>query len=109
MSQEIRVVFVTVSTQEAARSLAERIVDERLAACVNLVGPITSVYRWEGAIQEDREVLMIIKSTEARLEMLKNRVAELHSYEVPEIIALPVSDGWPEYLDWVRKEAGANE
>lgn len=109
MSQEIRVVFVTVSTEEDARELAERLVGEGLAACVNLVGPVTSVYRWEGRIQQDPEILLVIKTTEARLKTLTSRVAELHRYEVPEIIALSVSDGWPPYLDWVRKETAAEE
>jgi len=103
------VVLTTAGSEEEARKIADALIERRLAACVNVVGGVTSVYRWEGTIQRDPEVLMIIKSTEARLEALKNRVAELHSYQVPEIIAVPVSEGWPAYLDWVRKETGADD
>ncbi len=88
---------------ETAKKLARALVEERLAACVNLVPDLTSVYRWQGEIVEDGEILLIVKTTEARLEALMARVPELHPYEVPEILALEVEDGHPPYLAWLKE------
>lgn len=85
---------------EAAR-IGRALVEENLAACANIVGPVRSIYRWRGAIEDAREFLLIIK-TQARLfDRLALRVKELHSYQVPEIIALPLTAGWKPYLDWI--------
>lgn len=98
------VAFVTAATSDEATRIAHALVEERLAACVNILAPIASVYRWEGQVQQDSEVLLVIKTTDARLPALIQRVKTLHSYQVPEIIAVPIADGSPEYLRWVLDE-----
>ena len=98
------VVLITAPNEpETAKKLARALVEERLAACVNLVPGLTSVYRWQGEIIEDGEILLIAKTTEARLAALMARVPELHPYEVPEILALEVKDGHPPYLAWLKE------
>ena len=97
------VVYVTAPSAEEARMLARVLVDERLAACVNLL-PVESVYRWEGKVEEAAEALLVIKTRRARLDALAARVRALHPYAVPEIIALPVVSGWPPYLQWIVDE-----
>jgi periplasmic divalent cation tolerance protein len=91
---------------EVGEKLGRTLVDERLAACVNLVPGVTSLYRWEGAVQKEGEVLMIVKTTIAAFERLRGRVLELHPYDAPEILDLGVRDGDPGYLDWVRDGVG---
>lgn len=103
MSTTVWVVYVTCPNQEEARTVAEALVSEKLAACVNIVPAIQSVYWWENAIQQDEEVLLIIKTTAENFEALARRVQELHSYTVPEVIALPVTTGSRDYLAWVAK------
>lgn len=98
------VAFVTAATTDEATRIARALVDERLAACVNIIAPIVSVYRWEGHVQQDSEVLLVIKTTDARLPDLVRRVKALHSYQVPEVIALPIADGSPDYLRWLLDE-----
>ncbi len=100
---EAVVVYVTASSSEEAARLARALVEARLAACVNRV-PVESVYRWEGAVEEAAEVLLIAKTTRARLAALADRVRALHSYTVPEIIVLPIVAGAPTYLDWLAAE-----
>ena len=100
-------VSTTLDSEAAARQLARQLVEERLAACVQVVGPIASVYRWEGAISEATEWLCLIKTGETALPPLIERIRALHSYAVPEIIATPVVAGDPDYLAWVRRESTA--
>ena len=104
LASQIRVVLVTVPDEDAGRTLARRIVQERLAACGNVIPGLTSVYRWDGEIQEDPEALVLLKTTVERLETLRMRVEELHPYEVPEFLALPVDRGNDTYLRWVVGE-----
>ncbi|HEX7731362.1 MAG TPA: divalent-cation tolerance protein CutA [Rhodanobacter sp.] len=85
-----------------AQRLAETLVDERLAACVNRVPGVLSTYRWQGEVHAGAEELLLIKTTAARFEALKARLLELHPYELPELVALPVERGHAAYLDWVR-------
>jgi periplasmic divalent cation tolerance protein len=94
------VVMVT-ATEKEAPGLARVLVEERLVACVNLVPGLRSVYWWKGKIEDEPEVLCIMKTRSALFEPLRNRVRELHSYEVPEIIALPILAGNEPYLDWI--------
>jgi len=96
------VVLVTASSQEGAR-LARVLVEERLAACVNLVPSIASTYWWEGKIEEATEYLLIVKTRQDRLDRLIARVRELHTYTVPEVIALPIIGGNPAYLQWMTE------
>ena len=100
------VVLITAPSEDEARRIGRTLVDERLAACVNVVGPIRSIYRWEGAVQEEAEHLLIVKARREDVDTLAARVRVLHPYEVPEVVALEVAGGSPSYLDWVR---GATE
>jgi len=96
------VVFVTVPNVETADKLGEALVGERLAACGNVVGGVRSIYRWRGAVERDTELLCMCKTTRAGFERLRARIVELHPYEVPEVIALPIEVGHGPYLDWIR-------
>ena len=95
------VVFCT-APQGEAESLAKTLVEERLAACVN-ISPVRSCYIWEGKLNLDEETLLIIKAKKSRFEPLKNRILMLHSYAIPEIIALPIIAGHQPYLDWISQ------
>ena len=86
----------------SAQALAEALVGERLAACVNHLPAVHSTYRWQGSVTRDSEELLLIKTTAARFDALKSRLLELHPYELPELIAVPVERGHEAYLDWVR-------
>jgi len=98
------VVLSTFPDADKAAQVARVLVDERLAACVNLVASVRSIYRWRGAVAEDAEALAIIKTTADRYPALSARIVELHPYEVPEIIALPLAEGHPAYLAWLAQQ-----
>jgi periplasmic divalent cation tolerance protein len=102
MSHEL-IVLVTASSHNEAAWIADVLVSERLAACVNIVDSIESVYRWEGKVTHDSETLMIIKTTNDRYPELERRVRELHSYGTPEVIALKLHRGSEDYLTWLRE------
>ncbi len=101
---DVRVVWVTAPDAEQGAALARALVEERLAACVNLLPSIRSVYRWEGRVQDDAEVLLVIKTRADRLASLTTRVGELHPYDLPEVLALPAVGGSSAYLRWVAEE-----
>lgn len=94
-------VHITAPDRAQAETLARALVDERLAACVNIVTQVRSVYRWDNQVQEDDEVLCLVKTRPELLEALSQRVVALHPYEVPEILAFEVSEGSPDYLAWL--------
>lgn len=96
------VVLVTVGSPAEGERIADALVTEALAACVNIVGPIRSVYRWEGQVQRDEELLLIIKTRAGLFAQLDTRVRALHSYQTPEVVALPITAGSQAYLDWLR-------
>jgi periplasmic divalent cation tolerance protein len=98
----VRIAFVTAPDQETAERLVRTLVDERLVACGNIVPGLVSIYHWQGQVHRDGEVLIILKTAENNVARLTQRVPELHPYEVPELLVLPVVDGHPAYLDWVR-------
>lgn len=98
------VVFSTCASPEEAERIARRLVDERLAACVNVVSPVRSFYRWKGVVEDSAEWLLIIKSTRSLFAPLRATLESAHSYEVPEIVALPVVEGAPNYLSWIENE-----
>ncbi|HSQ77975.1 MAG TPA: divalent-cation tolerance protein CutA [Nitrospirota bacterium] len=102
MPEEI-IVFITASSGEEAAAIAEALVNEHLAACVNIVPEVRSLFFWEGKAQDAREALLICKSRQPLLEKLISLVKSLHSYTVPEVIALPIIAGSREYLDWIRE------
>ena len=97
-------VTVTTPDERLAGELARVLVQERLAACAQVGGPITSTYRWDGEVQVDREWLVTAKTVESRVPALARRVQELHPYEVPEVVAVPAVGGSEPYLEWVRTE-----
>jgi periplasmic divalent cation tolerance protein len=101
MDADVVVVVSTFPTAEAAAAAARALVEERLAACVNVVPGVRSIYRWQGAVEDSAEVLAVVKTTRAGYAALAARLVELHPYEVPEVIALPVVDGSARYLEWV--------
>ena len=96
-----KIVLTTAGSREEAAKIARALVDRRLAACVNVVGPIDSVYRWKGEVESAQEWLLIAKTTAEASERLCAAIRELHSYELPECIVLPIEGGSPEYLAWI--------
>jgi periplasmic divalent cation tolerance protein len=106
MSDEL-IIFVTAHNEDEARRIAETVVDERLAACVNIINGVESIYRWQGEVSRDRELLLIIKTTADRYGELERRVKELHSYTTPEVIAFRIEQGSASYLDWIRDSTSA--
>ena len=103
------VVLTTCATPDEARLIAGELISRRLAACVNLLPPVRSIYHWKGAVEEGEETLMIIKSARPLVEQLKATIVAMHSYEVPEIIALPIVDGAASYLGWMDRELALTE
>jgi periplasmic divalent cation tolerance protein len=97
-------VLTNLPDRAAAEKLADMLIAERLAACVNILAPCRSVYRWKGAVQHDEEHPMLIKTTQARYAELEQALRAGHPYELPEIIAVPIERGLPAYLDWVAAE-----
>ncbi len=106
MSDHI-VVLSTCSSHDEAARIARHLVEARLAACVNIVANITSIYRWQGAIEEASEVLLVIKSSRALFEELRAAIGEHHSYRTPEVIALEIAAGAESYLNWMTGELKA--
>jgi len=98
---EFVVVLVTAGSAEEARRIGRALVEEQLAGCVNVVAPIHSIYRWQGAVEEADEHLLIVKARAGDLPALETRVRTLHSYDVPEVLALPVTAGSEDYLAWL--------
>lgn len=101
--KDIRIVYITIP-RDAARKMALELVQERLAACVNIVPMVTSFYWWEDAVQTDDESLLIVKTTVQKFDALMQYVLENHEYELPEIIGLPISSAYPDYVNWVKAE-----
>ena len=103
MSTATLLILCTVPDRETALRLAGHLVDHGLAACVNITQPVTSVYRWQGQRESAEELLLLIKSTQQQYHALEAAILTLHPYELPEIIAVPVTQGLPGYLDWVEQ------
>lgn len=103
---EAVVVFITASNEDEGANIAKTLVGERLAGCVNIVKDIRSIYMWEGKTEDEKEVLMIAKTQRSLFTKLSQRVRELHSYTVPEIIAMPVVEGSEDYLSWLKDVTG---
>jgi len=96
-----KIVVTTTGSEEQARSIARALVERRLAACVNILSPVESVYRWKGKVESDAEWLLLIKTTAEAFPRVRDAILELHSYEVPECILLSIEDGSADYLDWI--------
>lgn len=97
-------VTTTTETREQAQTIARHLVEEKLAACVQIVEPITSIYRWKGKVEEAREWLCLIKTRDDLYDQVEKAIKKLHSYETPEIIAVPITKGSKEYLNWLDDE-----
>jgi periplasmic divalent cation tolerance protein len=102
--QQALLVLTNVPDATTATAIARRLVEQRLAACVNVLPQVQSIYQWQGAIEEAGEVTLLIKTTQARYAELEAAVKAAHPYEVPEIIAIPIVGGLPKYLDWIGQE-----
>ena len=104
-----RIVLTTAGSEEEAQTIAHHLVEGRMAACVNIVPQVTSIYRWQGSIEEAHEWLLVIKTTAAAFEGVRQAIAKLHSYELPECICLTVEDGSPNYLAWIAESVAPGE
>jgi len=102
------VVYITAPSEEEAAKIAHILVEERLAGCVNIVKDIRSIYSWQGKIVDDKEVLMIVKTRLQLFSALTAKVKTLHSYTVPEVIAMPIIDGSEEYINWLKEATSQN-
>lgn len=100
-SGSARIALTATRSMEEAHKLAHALVDRRLAACVNIIPGVASVYRWQGAVEESSEILLMIKTAAERLPALETALHELHSYDVPEFVSVPISAGSQPYLDWL--------
>lgn len=98
------VVFSTCASADEAERIARRLIEQRLAACVSVVSPVRSFYRWKGAVEDSSEWLLVIKSSRELFAPLTAALESAHSYELPEIIAIPVVEGSPNYLSWIERE-----
>jgi len=100
------VCYITAPTEDEAVGISRALVESRLAACANIVKNIRSIYLWKGAVEDDTEVLMIVKTRKSLFDKLSEKVKEMHSYDVPEVIALPIVHGSEDYLEWLRASTG---
>jgi periplasmic divalent cation tolerance protein len=103
------IVLTTCENSQDAQTIAETLVEKRLAACVNILPGLKSIYRWQGKVENAAELLLLIKTRRGLFEQLSAELARIHPYEVPEVIALPVIDGAPAYLGWLEKELKSDE
>jgi len=101
---EVNFIYMTAGSRDEARKIGEKLVVSRLAACVNIIDNINSFYMWQGKVQDDTEVVMIAKTTAARVPQLVEKVKSLHSYDCPCIVSIPVSGGNQDFLDWIAEE-----
>ena len=104
-----RIVLTTASSEEEARKIARHLLERRLAACVNLVPQVASIYLWQGKIEEAGEWLLVVKTTAAAFGQVREAIAELHSYELPECICLTIEDGSTAYLQWIAESVSARD
>jgi periplasmic divalent cation tolerance protein len=98
------IIFSTCPDKNSAEKIAKELVENELAACVNMIEGLTSIYRWQGQICRDQELLLIIKTTSSKLNELETKIKALHPYQLPEIIALPINMGSKEYLNWLKSQ-----
>ena len=104
MSSEYRIVLSAAGSRDEAQRIAHALVERQLAACVNLLGPMNSIYRWKGQVEEAQEWLLLIKTTAAGFAAVRDAVRQLHSYELPECIAVDIAEGSPDYLRWLGEQ-----
>lgn len=97
-------VYVTFPNQETAQAIAEELITRKLAACANIINTVTSIYIWESKLQKDQETIMFLKTTKDKLKNLTEKIVELHPYDLPCVVALPIEDGNATYLNWIRDQ-----
>src|SRR5271157_3770139 len=102
-----RLILTTAGSEKEAQTIARSLVERRLAACVNIVPQVASIYRWQGKVEEAREWLLIVKTTTEAFGQVREAIAELHSYDVPECICLTIEDGSPNYLEWIAESVSS--
>ena len=98
------VIYITTGSVNEAKKIGRVLIEEKLAACSNIISPIRSIYRWQGKICDDKEALMVLKTRKKHFEQIVKRVETLHSYDVPEIIAIPIIEGSSKYMSWLNEE-----
>ncbi|HYQ72838.1 MAG TPA: divalent-cation tolerance protein CutA [Gammaproteobacteria bacterium] len=108
MSADLQIVLCTVPKRETAEMIADALVSEQLAACINILPGVTSVYRWQGAVEHSEELLLIIKTRKTAWPVLEARIQALHPYELPEIVAVPITTGEAEYIQWLKNSIPAS-
>ena len=101
-----RIVLTTAGSEEEARKIAKHLVEHRLAACVNIVPQVESIYRWQEKVESSREWLLVVKSTAEKFAAVRDAIREVHSYELPECIAISIDEGSPRYLQWLAESVG---
>jgi periplasmic divalent cation tolerance protein len=106
MNHDIIIIFVTASSRTEAEQIGQSLVEKKLIACCNIIEPVFSIFHWQSKIFRENEVLLILKSVLDRFDLITEEVKKMHSYETPEIIAMPIVAGSEDYLNWVRKETG---
>ena len=106
-AEAILVIMVTVANQREGRRIGKKVVEAKLAACVNIIPAVESIYRWKGKVVKSQEVLLLFKSTRTRYAALEKAIRAIHTYDTPEIIALPVKEGIPQYIGWVCSETNS--
>jgi periplasmic divalent cation tolerance protein len=104
LKMAVNFIYMTAGNKAEAQKIGKALVESRLAACVNILDNMQSIYRWEEKLQEDSEVVLIAKTTDTRVPQLIDKVKSLHSYDCPCIVSLPVSGGYPPFLDWIQSE-----
>ncbi len=105
----VRVVLSTIDSTSEAEKLASRLVEDGLAACVNIIPNLTSVYKWKGEVEREEEVMLVIKTSSEKVAQLTAKLTELHPYELPEVVAIRVEGGFPPYLQWVLSGTSGGE
>ena len=100
----ISVIYTTIDNEQDARKIAHFLIEEQIVACVNIIPNVESIYRWKGKIEEDKEFILIAKTVDENVLKAIKRIKELHNYELPDIISIPVNNGYSEYLEYIKRE-----
>ena len=103
---EYTMILSTASSKDEAHEIANALVERRMVACVNIIGPIESIYRWKGAVESAHEFLLLMKTQADRFECVRDAIKQMHSYDVPEVIQVPIQNGLPAYLTWISENVG---